>query len=90
MASANVDIVRRAIEANQPTSIVLNHLDYIDPALRDGARTAKARDFLSFVEAEISRKVDLVGLGPDSLVPRSEFDELRERQPTSRHRLRSV
>jgi adenylosuccinate synthase len=70
-------VVRRAIEVNQPTSIVLNHLDYIDPALRHGARTAKARDFLSFVEAEISRKVDLVGLGPDSLVPRSEFDELR-------------
>jgi adenylosuccinate synthase len=33
----NSEIVRRAIQANQPTRIVLNHLDYIDPGYVRGS-----------------------------------------------------
>ena len=43
------EIVRRAIQANQPTRIVLNHLDYVDPEVRDRSLTAKARTFVEMV-----------------------------------------
>jgi adenylosuccinate synthase len=62
-------IVRQAIAANQPTMIVLNHLDYVDRRVRYGELTTRAEEFLDRVEAEIERPIDLVGLGPDSLVP---------------------
>ena len=50
-------VVRRAILANQPTRIVLNHLDYVDPLVRDGTLTAKARAFVEMVEKGIGRCV---------------------------------
>lgn len=81
------DVVRRAIAVNQPTSIVLNHLDYLDPAVRKGEKTRRACDFLSFVETGIGEKIDQVGLGPNLLVARSEFNETRT-HPSSRHSLR--
>jgi adenylosuccinate synthase len=85
-----VDVVRRAIAANQPTSIVLNHLDYIDPALQLGKRTGPACDFLARIESRIGAKVTMVGFGPDSLEPRSEFEKGWPTHPTSRHSLRAV
>jgi adenylosuccinate synthase len=84
-----VDVVRRAIQANRPTSIVMNHVDYLDPTLRTGARTALAQNFLSRVEVEIGKDIDSVGLGPDILVPRTEFGASFGVQPSSRH-VRSV
>jgi adenylosuccinate synthase len=59
-------LVREAIAANSPSAIVLNHLDHVDAAAAAGL-TARARVFLSDVEAKIEHRVDLVGLGPDSL-----------------------
>ncbi|MGY3506748.1 adenylosuccinate synthetase [Bradyrhizobium sp. USDA 4471] len=85
-----VDVVRRAIAANQPTSIVLNHLDYVDPALTQGMRGALARDFVARVESKIGAPVTLVGFGPDSLQPRSELEKDGRTQPSSRHSLRAV
>ena len=78
------DVVRRAIQANQPTSIVLNHVDYLDRALRDGSHSAHARDFLRVIEATLRMKIDRIGLGPNSLVPRSDLEEKTETQPGSR------
>jgi adenylosuccinate synthase len=68
------EIVRRAIQANQPTRIVLNHLDYVDPRVRDGSLTAKARAFIEKVEADIGHRVDWLGIGPG---------EMMDRQPAS-------
>ena len=62
-------IVREAVAVNQPTMIVLNHLDYVDVRVRDGALTSRAEEFVARVTANIRRSVDLVGLGPDVLVP---------------------
>lgn len=60
--------VRRAIAANDPTVIVLNHLDHIDAAVYgDGPLTERARLFVDSVERDIGRRVDLVGTGPCSL-----------------------
>lgn len=85
-----VDVVRRAIAANQPTSIVLNHLDYVDPALAQGERSGLAREFLARVESWIGATVTMVGFGPDSLIPRSDFDRNGRTQSASRHSLRLV
>jgi adenylosuccinate synthase len=64
------EIVHRAIEANQPSRIVLNHLDYVDPRVRDGCLTAKAAAFVEKVEAGIGRCVDWLGTSPAQLMDR--------------------
>jgi adenylosuccinate synthase len=64
------EIVRRALQANQPTRIVLNHLDYVDAQVSDGCLTAKASAFVERVEAGIGRHVDWLGIGPSEVVER--------------------
>jgi adenylosuccinate synthase len=64
------EIVRRAIQANQPTRIVLNHLDYVDPRVRDGSLTAKAGAFIEAVEADIGHRIDWLGIGPGKIMDR--------------------
>jgi adenylosuccinate synthase len=64
------EIVQRAALANQPSRIVLNHLDYVDPQVRDGCLTAKASAFVEKVEAGIGRRVDWLGIGPGRLMER--------------------
>lgn len=63
--------VRRAIAANDPTLIVLNHLDHIDVRVaNDPSLSIKASAFLREVEQGIGRKIDVIGTGPECLVPR--------------------
>ncbi len=64
------EIVRRAIQANQPTRIVLNHLDYVDAKVRDRSFTTKAQAFVEMVEQGIGRRVDWLGIGPGHIVDR--------------------
>lgn len=85
-----VDVVRRAIAANQPTSIVMNHLDYVDPKLAERGSGDLARAFLERVEAAIGAKVTTIGFGPDALAPRSDLEKDGRPHPTSRHALRAV
>jgi adenylosuccinate synthase len=65
------NIVRRAIEVNQPTAIVLNHFDYVDPAIRENGISVKAIASLRKIEADIGRQVDFIGAGPNSLIQRN-------------------
>lgn len=62
VAEFDPDLVRKAIMANNPTSIVMNHLDYIQEDFR--------AEFLSKVEEDILRPIDFVGLSPSSIVQR--------------------
>jgi adenylosuccinate synthase len=64
------EIVRRAIQANQPSRIVLNHLDYVDARVREGFLTAKSRAFFENIEAGIDRRVDWVGISPSQVMER--------------------
>ena len=51
--------------ANCPADrIVLNHLDYVDPAVIEGKLTPKAKSFVSRVEEQIGRQVDWLGISP--------------------------
>lgn len=69
VARFDPDVVRKAIVSNWPHRVVLNHVDYVDPDAMKMGLSQKARHFVESVESEIERKVDLVGLGPDTLIP---------------------
>jgi adenylosuccinate synthase len=71
-------LVRRAIAVNQPTLMVLNHVDYVDAdQTPESALSTVAAAFVRSVEAEIGRRIDLIGLGPDSLVSRAGARSIR-------------
>lgn len=73
------DLVRRAIAANNPNRIVLNHLDYVDPRVRDRSLTAKARLFVEKIEQDINRRVDWLGTGPESIIDLQNIESVTTR-----------
>jgi adenylosuccinate synthase len=66
-------LVREAIAVNQPTAVVLNHLDYVDAAAGGGGLTPRVAEFLATVTAQIGRPIDYLGLGPDELLAAPEL-----------------
>jgi adenylosuccinate synthase len=77
-------VVRRAILANQPDRIVLNHLDYVDPHISEGRLTAKAAAFVRRVEEQIGRGIDCVGTGPASVIDLSRLGLAAPRSVSSK------
>ena len=73
VGSFDVDLVRQAIASNNPTTIVLNHMDYIGGSETRSPDMAKAISFLNFVERGIGRQVNFVGFCPQSLEMRNAF-----------------
>lgn len=72
VARFDPDVVRQAIIVNQPTCIVLNHLDYIDTNCRNlDVITDKAVSFTNRIETLIERQINYLGFSPASLVARS-------------------
>jgi adenylosuccinate synthase len=70
-------VVRRAIAANHPTDVVLNHVDYCDHAICGTGRvTRPALAFVRKIEDEIGRRVDWLGLGPADLSPEASAKNL--------------
>jgi len=64
-------LVKRAIAHNRPTSIVLNHLDYVDSVCaREDRPTKRALDFVREIESAIGERLTFLGLSPSSLVRR--------------------
>ena len=74
VAQFDAAIVRRAIAANGPNLIVLNHLDYVDPAVTSGVYSDTARRFVRDVEMQLGHKIDWVGVSPSNVVARAELD----------------
>jgi adenylosuccinate synthase len=61
-------IVLEAINVNQPTKIVLNHVDYFDNTSRHTRTiTQKIEEKVSHIETLLNRRFDLIGLGADTL-----------------------
>ena len=79
VARFDAEIVRRAIAANAPTRVVLNHCDYLEPAGRDRRFSDASRAFVDDVERRICRRVDWLGTGPDALVCRDDLVALTRR-----------
>lgn len=72
VARFDPNIVCQAIMVNQPTRIVLNHLDYIDTSCKHVNKlTDKASEFVNEIELLIEKKIDYMGFGPASLVERT-------------------
>lgn len=67
-------LVRKAIEVNNPTRIVLNHFDYVDCGVRAGQFSIAALNFLETVENSIGRAVEWVGTGSATLVERKKVE----------------
>lgn len=66
------EIVKRAIYANRPTHLVLNHIDYVSD-LRSAAGQMVAQQFIREVETALGRTVDFVGVDPEGLKARPQF-----------------
>lgn len=62
------DLVRRALDANRPTRLVLNHLDYIGAERDLGNERTVLRRFIRRVESSLERKVDWFGFSPLGIV----------------------
>ena len=72
VAVFDADVVRKAVLANLPDRIVLNHMDYFDGDIRHGRFSDEAVDFVErSVEAAIQARVDWVGIGPAQFVERN-------------------
>lgn len=70
VAHFDPELVRNAIIANNPSTIVLNHLDYIDGRCEyDQVITEKTYNFVLDVERQIRRKIDYVGVSPKDIYP---------------------
>lgn len=69
VARFDPDVVRRAIDVNQPTTLVLNHVDYLADLADPSGRGAAAEAVVQ-IEASIGRRVDLIGTTPQWLLPR--------------------
>lgn len=63
------EIVRKAIEVNNPNRIVLNHVDYIDSSCRHSNLSEKAYERISEIERLINRQIDFLGFDRAELYP---------------------
>jgi adenylosuccinate synthase len=68
VARFHPDVVRQAITANNPTRIVLNHIDYIDSACKNlDSLTKETCNFIKNIEILIDAPITYLGFGPSSL-----------------------
>lgn len=65
-------LVRRAIAANGPHRIALNHLDYVSKEWGAGIGRQKVVNFIQDVEERIEAKIDLAGFSGNTLLNRTE------------------
>jgi adenylosuccinate synthase len=64
VAEFDADIVKKAIQVNQPNIIVLNHTDYIDYSCHDSDKIPDSvLNFINDVSAKIGQQIDYIGTG---------------------------
>lgn len=85
IAQFDPELVRRAIEINRPTRIVLNHIDYIDVRASEGVRSPKLRDSIGIIEAAIRRRIDWLGVSPADIFDRDNFLQVDYERAALRH-----
>jgi adenylosuccinate synthase len=69
VARFNPNVVHQAIIVNNPTKIVLNHLDYIDTScIFSNSLSEKTEHFVNMIEALINSSIDYLGFSASSLV----------------------
>jgi adenylosuccinate synthase len=66
VAEFDAGIVRAAIAVNDPSTIVLNHVDHVDARCRVlGTPTTRAREFVAKTSGEIGMPIRYVGFSPE-------------------------
>ena len=81
VAEFDAAVVRRAVRANRPDRIALNHMDYFDADVRRGTLDEAARTFVEReVEAAIGQRVDWIGNSPQALIERADLMALPGRK----------
>jgi adenylosuccinate synthase len=61
VAEFHSEVVKRAIEVNNPTRIVLNHIDYFDINCAETFISQKALEEIEKIEFAIERRIDFLG-----------------------------
>lgn len=79
-------VVSRAIRANRPDLVFLNHVDYFDYTIHERPNvTPRARYRVSDLESRLGSKIDHVGSGPSHIIDRPVYGwrvETITQQPT--------
>ena len=69
VAEFDPEMVRKAILVNNPTHIVLNHVDYYDSSTKDTDELSEHQvERISEIEDSLDVKVDLIGNGPNNII----------------------
>jgi adenylosuccinate synthase len=68
------NIVIRALAANNPTTLVLNHMDYVGSASSLDANCSKVSRFVSKIERQIGHRIHFLGFSPMDLQDVRQFD----------------
>ena len=70
VAEFDADIVKKAIQVNQPNIIALNHADYIDYSCHDSDRIPDTVcNFIKKTSTSIGQQIDYIGTGKAMLFP---------------------
>lgn len=74
VAGFHEEIVLRAIRANRPDLVILNHADYFDYTIHETPNvTRRVVHRLSDLESRLGLKVTHVGSGPSNIIPRPAY-----------------
>lgn len=69
----NIDVIKQAIQINQPNIILLNHIDHIDASVFNKIEnlTPKCFDFIKKIDQYLNQKINYIGTGPKTIIKRS-------------------
>lgn len=71
VAEFHEDLVIRALRANSPNIVFLNHVDYFDYVIHESPTISpRAGKCVSLLETLVGQKIDYVGTGPSCIVAR--------------------
>jgi adenylosuccinate synthase len=70
VAEFHPEIVKRAVEVNNPNILVLNHLDYVDYSCHDSDDISDTvTKFIDKISVDIARRIDFTGTGKATILP---------------------
>lgn len=69
----DASVVKAAIACNNPTMIVLNHLDYVRSTRPESSKCVTEAHFVESIETTIGRSIQFLGFSPESIIRRSEL-----------------
>jgi len=71
VAEFHPEIVKKSIEVNNPTRIILNHVDYFNNSCQQGVIADEVKKKINEIEQSIGKQIDFVGMDQKTLYPYS-------------------